>query len=99
MPIERRQGYWLWHGGPVPPGSAGITLGTLVIVRRDGASPRLLRHELIHVEQYRRMGVIRFVVSYVSAYLRWRIRGYPHRGAYRRIPHEIEAYWRERTER
>ena len=30
MGIERRNGYWLWVGGPVPPGSAGITLGKLV---------------------------------------------------------------------
>lgn len=98
MPIERRDGFWLWTGGPVPPGSAGITLGRLVIVRNGRAPARLLRHELVHVEQYRRMGTMRFLLSYVFDYLRWRGRGYPHRGAYRRISHEVEAYWRERVD-
>lgn len=98
MGIERREGYWYWSGGPVPPGSAGITLGRLVIVRRRHESERLLRHELIHVRQYSATGTIRFVVKYVGQYLRWRLRGYSHRGAYRRIPQEIEAYWLERID-
>lgn len=97
MAIQRRDGFWLWTGGPVPPGSAGITLGPLVIVRHHVAPARLLRHELVHVEQYRRLGTFRFLLSYVFEYLRWRARGYPHQGAYRRISHEVEAYWRERV--
>lgn len=98
MSIERRSGYWLWIGGPVPRGSAGITLGKLVIMRSRGASDRLLRHELIHVRQFADEGAPRFLARYVGHYLRWRARGYPHMGAYRRIPHEIEAYWLERLE-
>ena len=97
MGIERREGYWLWLGGPVPPGSAGITLGRLVILRRRSASRRLLRHELVHVRQYAQQGTTRFLVTYVGHYVRWRVRGYPHASAYRRIPHEVEAYWLERT--
>ena len=96
MPIERREGFWLWRGGPVPRGSAGITLGRLIIVKPTTPSARLLRHELVHVRQFRRLGVARFVLSYVGEYLRWRVRGYPHRGAYRRISYEVEAYWLER---
>jgi hypothetical protein len=94
--IERADGHWLWVGGPVPRGSAGITLGRLVIVRERAGSDRLLRHELVHVRQFERMGFVRFVIRYVSHYLRWRVRGYPHDGAYRRIPQEVEAYWLER---
>ena len=56
MPIEHREGYRLWEGGPVPKGADGITLGSLVIVRRGKASPYLLRHELVHVRQWRRFG-------------------------------------------
>lgn len=97
MGIQRRDGYWLWTGGPVPPGSAGITLGRLVIVRTRRLTPRLLRHELVHVDQFARQGIVRFVVTYLGHYLRWRLRGYPHHAAYRRIPHEVEAYWRERA--
>ena len=38
MGIERRNGYWLWIGGPVPPGSAGITLRRLIIMRKRSAA-------------------------------------------------------------
>lgn len=81
----------------MPPGSAGITLGRVIIVRRDAAHrARLLRHELVHVEQWARHGLLGFTARYLGSYLRWRLAGYPHVGAYRRIPLEIEAYWRER---
>ena len=96
MGIERADDHWLWVGGPVPRGSAGITLGRLVIVRRRARSERLLRHELVHVRQFERMGFRRFMTGYLAQYVRWRVRGYPHDGAYRRIPQEIEAYWLER---
>ncbi len=98
MRFERHKGYRLWIGGPVPKGSAGITLGRLIIVRSGALTPRLLRHEQVHVRQFAQSGPVRFLVSYVASYIRWRVRGYPHRGAYRRIPQEIEAYWLERTE-
>jgi hypothetical protein len=92
--IERRDGYRLWVGGPVPRGFAGITIGSLVIVRdRDAATPALVRHELVHVRQWKRHGPIGFVVRYLGSYLRWRLRGVGHLGAYRRIPFEIEADW------
>ena len=89
----------LWVGGPVPPGSDAITLGSLVIVRRAAAGDEhLLRHEQEHVRQWRRLGVVGFLRRYVGAYLRGRARGYGHRGAYRRIPLEVEAEWVARQE-
>ena len=57
MPIEQRDGFRLWEGGPVPKGADGITLGSLVIVRSGHATPYLLRHEMVHVRQWRRYGV------------------------------------------
>jgi hypothetical protein len=93
MPIEHRVGYLLWEGGPVPKGADGITLGSLVIVRRGKASPYLLRHELVHVRQWKRFGVAGFTARYVGPYVLWRFRGKNHRGAYLRIPLEIEADW------
>lgn len=97
MAIERRDGYWLWVGGPVPRGAAGITIGSVVSVRRGKeTSTRLLRHELVHVEQYRRHGTLGFLRRYVAAYLRWRLRGYGHWAAYRRIPFEASAEWQAR---
>lgn len=96
MPIERREGYWLWTGGPVAPGASGITLGPLVITRSLEPGPHLLRHEEQHVRQWRTLGVLGFLRRYVTAYLRGRLAGYPHWGAYRRIPLEIQADWRAR---
>ena len=97
MAIERRDGYWLWVGGPVPRGASGITVGRVVSVRRGKeTSTRLLRHELVHVEQYRRHGLLGFLRRYVAAYLRWRLRGYGHWAAYRRIPFEASAEWQAR---
>jgi hypothetical protein len=69
-----------------------------VIVRRRAAgNERLLRHELVHVQQWRRFGMLGFVLRYVGAYLRWRARGFGHWAAYRRIPLEVEAEWTART--
>jgi hypothetical protein len=94
MPLERRDGYRLWIGGPVPKGSDGITLGRLVIVREGCQHSRLLlRHEQVHVRQWRRHGVIGFGLRYLGSYAIWRIRLKGHRGAYLRIPLEIEAEW------
>jgi hypothetical protein len=96
--LTRGRDHWVWVGGPVPPGSAAITLGRVVIVRRRAASnERLLRHELVHVEQWRRLGVVGFLLRYIGAYLRWRACGFGHGAAYRRIPLEVEAEWTART--
>ena len=83
---------WLWAGGPVPPGSAAITLGRLVIMRRSALhDERLMRHELVHVRQWRELGVVRFLVLYLGSYLRGRWHGHGHWEAYRMIPLEVEA--------
>jgi len=92
--VERHDGYWLWVGGPVAPGASATTLGSLVLVRKAFATDEeLLTHELEHVRQWRRYGLLGFAVRYLRPYLRWRARGYPHWAAYRRVPFEIEAEW------
>ncbi len=94
MRVEKRSGYWLVEGGPVPKGASAITLGPVVIVRPGRAdSPYLMRHELVHVRQWRRYGVFGFLRRYLGAYMVWRLRRKGHRGAYLRIPFEIEADW------
>ena len=77
----------------MPRGSNGITIGSLVIVRRGHTSPYLLRHEVVHVRQWRRFGPVGFLARYVGAYVVWRVRRKGHHGAYLRIPMEIEADW------
>ena len=81
----------------MPPGADAITIGPVISVRRAAATdPRLLRHELEHVRQWRRLGVVGFLRRYLGSYLRWRLRGYGHWAAYRRIPLEVEAEWAAR---
>lgn len=90
--------HWVWVGGPVPPGAAAITVGPVISVRRRAAQDdRLMRHELVHVRQWRELGPVGFLRSYLGAYLRWRLAGYGHWAAYRRIPLEVEAEWVART--
>jgi hypothetical protein len=85
------------EGGPVPPGADGITIGSWIFVRRGHGGPGyLIDHEQVHVLQWRLYGPVGFLGRYLGHYLRWRLRGYGHQAAYRRIPFEIEADWRAR---
>ena len=81
----------------MPPGADAWTLGDLVIVRaRHADSQHLIAHELEHVRQYREVGMVAFLGTYLIAYLALRLHGYPHQAAYRRIPAEVSAEWRAR---
>lgn len=76
----------------MPPGSAAITLGRLIIVRRSAAADQhLLRHELVHVRQWQQLGAVRFLRQYLGAYARHRWAGLGHVESYRCIPLEVEA--------
>lgn len=52
---------------------------------------RLLVHELVHVRQWRQLGIFRFLVRYLADYLLGRMRGLGHTQAYRGIRMEVEA--------
>lgn len=92
MHLRRRDDHWLLVGGPVPPGSAAITIGSVVSVRRaDAEDAQLLRHEQEHVRQWRELGYVRFLREYLGSYVRWRRAGFGHQAAYRLIPLEVEA--------
>ena len=92
MRFRRRGDHWLWVGGPVPPGSAAITIGPVISVRRRWADDaRLLRHEEEHVRQWRELGYVGFLRRYLGAYFRWRRQGFGHLAAYRLIPLEVEV--------
>jgi hypothetical protein len=94
--VEHRAGYWLVIG-PAAPGAAATTLGPVIFIRSWAADDEhILRHELEHVRQWREQGVVGFLVRYLGSYIGWRARSYPHWGAYRRIPFEVEAEWRAR---
>jgi hypothetical protein len=58
------------------------------------SDPRLARivfHELVHVRQWRQLGVVRFLARYGFDYFRARLTGASHSCAYRSIRYEIEA--------
>jgi hypothetical protein len=55
-----------------------------VVVSHEPFSDGLLFHELVHVEQYRQLGIHRFSELYV--------RGFLNRGSYETIPLEVNAY-------
>ena len=73
---------------------AAITLGRRIYfapnLPREKVE-RFLRHELVHVQQIARLGLIRFYWRYLVEYLRLRRRGLRHFDAYRSISFEIEA--------
>ncbi len=94
LPLQQRDGYRLWDGGPVPKGYVGITLGDVIIVKRGlGDDEALLAHERVHVDQWRRLGLWRFARIYLGSYLRSRLAGYDHATSYHRIPLEVDACW------
>jgi hypothetical protein len=62
---------------------AAITFGD-VIVSHEPFTPSLLFHELVHVEQYRQLGIERFAELYVGGFLTG--------GSYEAIPLELNAY-------
>lgn len=53
---------------------------------------RLLVHEMVHLRQWKTLGIVGFLRVYMSDYLRGRIRLLGHRAAYRSISLEAEAY-------
>lgn len=74
------------------PGVAAMTVGRLILLRRDHAHDRaLVAHELVHVRQWRELGPARFLWRYLGGYARGRAAGLGHQRAYEAIPLEVEA--------
>lgn len=81
-------------------GVVGITLGRRIYLARavtQDQLERFLRHELVHVRQIQRFGLIRFYARYLAEYLGHRRRGLSSAEAYRRISFEMEALAAEET--
>ena len=97
MRLVHHEGAVLVIGGPLPPGTDGMTVGRFVMVRKGREGGRyLLAHELVHVRQYRERGLLGFLARYIGRYLLLRLDGWGHDAAYRRLPEEIEADWEAR---
>src|SRR5271165_353433 len=72
-----------FHNLPDQSTMAAITFYDIV-VSHDVFSNGLLFHELVHVEQYRQLGLSRFSELYVGGFLKG--------GSYEAIPLEVNAY-------
>jgi len=74
-----------------------ITLGRRIYLRGNATArssaylERLLRHELAHVRQVNRHGLIPFVVRYMAEFTRLFLRERSINTAYRKISFEVEA--------
>lgn len=77
--------------------ASAITLGTKVYIRReffddDGHIPLdLVAHEVAHVVQFSRDGILTFLYYYLRDYMGGLLRGLSDSAAYRAIPYEVEA--------
>lgn len=81
-------------------GVLAITLGRRVYVAAgvaEGEIEQLLRHELVHVQQIARLGVVRFYWRYFREYIALRRRGLSSAEAYQQISFETEAFAAEKT--
>ena len=95
--VARRWFRRLWAKGIVAVAlPTGIFVQPGVMERfRSGSEPDrwgpLIVHELMHIEQWKRLGAFRHITQYVGDYLRSRFQGYGHWESYRAIRLEVEA--------
>ena len=70
---------------------SATVLGRHIFVKGDSLSPRLLQHELAHLEQVRRHGIARFYSLYLWEYFRLLLKHRSHHKAYWENRFEVEA--------
>ena len=96
--VRVRVGYPRWL--LLPRNVAALTLGRRIWIARELPAAELetlLRHELVHVRQMERLGVLPFLARYLGEYARNRFRRMGHDAAYRAISFEREAFAAERA--
>lgn len=86
--------YPWWLRGFLMEGVGAITIGRRIYVSAAVGEhlDRLLRHEIEHVRQINRLGLLRFYILYVVEYLKNVRAGMTSYDAYRNISFEREAY-------
>ncbi|HEY3054031.1 MAG TPA: DUF4157 domain-containing protein, partial [Thermoanaerobaculia bacterium] len=95
-----RHGYPWWLRAFLMRGVLAITLGRRIYVAADVAEEhleQLLRHELVHVQQIARVGMLRFYWRYVAEFIALRRGGLSTADAYRNISFEKEALAAEKN--
>ncbi len=80
--------------GWMPGSFQGITLGRYIYLTTpelDDGTSRLIAHELVHVQQYADIGIVRFYLRYLGDFVRGLRLQRKWMPAYRDIPAEAEA--------
>ena len=94
-----RYGFPFWMRPFLFRGVIALTLGRTIYVARDAVDiDRMICHELVHVRQVARLGLLRFLFCYGREYVSNRRRGLKAAEAYRRISFEEEAFAAEQEE-
>lgn len=96
-----RTGYPWWLRPFMQRDVLAITIGRRIYVSAEvGGSTleRLLRHEMVHVRQMQRLGVVRFLWRYLREYVAHRRAGLEAAAAYRSVSFEREAFAAEESE-
>ncbi len=81
-------------------GVIAVTIGRRIYLSAamaEGHIEPLIRHELVHVRQIARLGLLRFYWRYAAEYISLRRRGLSSADAYRNISFEAEALAAEKT--
>jgi len=79
-------------------GAEAITLYPFVLFASDEAyelKHRIVHHEIVHLDQVRRLGFFKMYWTYLVDYVKLRFKGFNHWDAYSRLPLELEAYARQ----
>lgn len=64
----------------------GMAIGNTILIRSKKLKMELLAHELVHVEQYHRLGFFKFLYNYMKSHYKY---------GYKDNPFEIEAYLKQ----
>lgn len=95
--VKEKYNHWL------PPllGVDAVTLYDTIYYRKSqsGVGPTLRRHEMAHIEQFRQLGLVGFLLIYIKEYIQGRLNGLDHWGAYYNISLEKEAYEKQKKVR
>ena len=91
--VKERYNHWL------PPllGARAVTLVDTIYYEgsQDSIKHRLRKHEMVHIEQFQKLGAIMFFALYFYEYFKGRLQGMKHWEAYMNISLEKEAYKKE----
>lgn len=87
--VKHKYGHWF----PSLVGASAVTLGHTIVYHdeKEFVPQWVYLHEMEHIAQINRLGVVQFYVRYLLEYLQGRFKGLGHWQAYKHISFEIEA--------